>query len=59
MLLINTEPKYYPKNEAKRIVVELTNADPGWQYKVVDFIDSGYSMIKVIDEEGIFVGYWN
>lgn len=59
MKMMNTEPKYYPKNEANHIAEELNKIDPEWQYKVIDFADSGYSVIKVIDEEGNTIGYWN
>ena len=59
MITMNAEPTYYPKEKANRIAEELRKADPEWQYKVIDFVDSGYSVIKVIDEEGNTVGYWN
>lgn len=59
MKLMNTEPTYYPKEKANRIAEELQKADPEWIYKVIDFVDSGYSVIKVIDEKGNTVGYWN
>lgn len=59
MIIMNTEPRFFLNHEADRIAKELNEFDPDWQYKVVDFVNSGFSIIKVIDEEGITVGYWN
>jgi hypothetical protein len=59
MIIMNTEPKYFLNDEANNIAEQLQKADSEWQYKVVSFPDSNYSTIKVIDEYGQIVGYWN
>jgi hypothetical protein len=59
MNILNTYPEYYSREQANRIAKELSISDPEWQYKVINYLNTNYCIIKVIDEQGKFVGYWN
>jgi len=44
------------KDSAQDICDELQSGDDSWSYSVTDYNDKW--LIRVFDEEGIFIGYW-
>ncbi len=60
MLRLDQTPKLYPPEKAEQIAAELNAQDDDWTYKVDhDPKGTGYSRIKVYDEDGEFVAYWS
>lgn len=52
--MINNVGTLYQPENAERLAKELQNGDPDWTYKVEHY-DSGWSAIKIYDEDGEFV----
>ncbi len=56
-MTIETEPKVYPTiTEAEIDAEQLQKGDNGWDYEVIE--DDEKIRIKIIDENGEFVGWW-
>jgi hypothetical protein len=57
MKLIDTTEKLMKPEEANRVAAEMNASDPDWKYTAVhDPKGTGYSFVKIEDEDGNFVG---
>ena len=57
-LLDKTRKLFQPK-KAEKVAKDLKKSDPDWTYKVIhDPKKTGYSFIKIYDEDNEFVGYF-
>lgn len=59
MIKLDTTPTLFNLDKVEKIAAEIREGDPDWTYEIVngDGSKGPYASIRILDEEGEFVGY--